>query len=193
MSSPAYGPRFDAACAYAIDAFRHTYRKQTTIPYITHLFAVAATVGEYGGDEDQIIAALLHDVLEDVEGSSAEDLEARFGSRVSKYVVALTDTTLTPKPPWRARKEAYLAHLRHEPAELKLISAADKLHNCRSVARDHNAIGEAIFDRFTAPKHETLWYFRAVCDSLGDGWDHPILDELRAAVHALHEISAEKN
>ena len=106
-----YSNRFDDAAALAIDAFRHIKRKATGVPYVTHLMQVCVTVGEYGGDEDQMIAALLHDYLEDVEGSSADELEARFGRRVREMVLALSDTVVRPKPPWRERKEKYLVLL----------------------------------------------------------------------------------
>jgi (p)ppGpp synthase/HD superfamily hydrolase len=190
MTSPAYSQRLDEAMRLAMEGFRHVYRKTTTIPYLTHLMWVSATVGEHGGDEDQMIAALLHDYLEDVEGSSAAALEQQFGPRVARMVVSLSDTVVRPKPPWRGRKEAHLAHLRVEPLEVKLISAADKLHNCRSIVRDHRAIGDAIFARFSVPQSETLWYFRAVVDALGERWAHPLLDELRDEVERLHGLSA---
>jgi (p)ppGpp synthase/HD superfamily hydrolase len=184
----AYSPRFDEAVAYAIDSFRTKYRKATRVPYVTHLLAVCALVGEHGGDEDQMIAAILHDTLEDVDGSSAEELERRFGKRVAHLVVALSDTVVRPKPPWKERKQKYLAHLRHEPVDIKLISCADKLHNCRSVIRDHKVVGDDVFERFSAPKHETLWYFREVAAALGEGWTHPLLDELRSAVAELQAL-----
>jgi (p)ppGpp synthase/HD superfamily hydrolase len=185
----AYSSKLDEAAAFAAEKFRDKFRKQTTIPYLTHLWAVAALVGEHGGDEDQIIAALLHDVLEDCPDVKEADLRLRFGDRVTRYVVALSDTVSHPKPPWRERKEAYLLHLANESADLKLISCADKLHNCRSILRDHRAIGDVIFSRFNAPKHETLWYFRALADALGHGWEHLILVELREAVHDLHAVA----
>jgi (p)ppGpp synthase/HD superfamily hydrolase len=189
MAKQAYSRRFDDAMNLAVEAFRDKFRKQTQIPYITHLIAVCATVGEHGGDEDQLIAALLHDYLEDIPGATASELQDRFGERVAAYVIALSDTTVHPKPPWKQRKVSYLAHLRDEAPDLKLISAADKLHNCRSVIRDHNVMGEKIFDRFSVPKEETLWYFRAVLEALETNWRHPILDELRDAVNDLHRVS----
>lgn len=182
---PAYSRRFDEAVALALDAFRHEVRKGTHVPYMTHLLAVTALVGEHGGDEDQLIAAVLHDWLEDIEGSSVEVLTERFGPRVAGLVVALTDATERPKPAWRERKERYLAHLAIEPADVKLISAADKLHNCRSIRRDHLAMGDAIYDRFTGRKEGTLWYYRAVVEALAVGWSSPLLDELRREVEAL--------
>ena len=189
MAREAYSRRFDDALALATDAFRRKSRKETTIPYETHLLAVCALVGEHGGDEDQMIAAILHDYLEDIEGTTAAELEGRFGERVANLVVALSDATSRPKPPWRPRKEAYLAALRHEPHDVKLISAADKWHNCRSIIRDHRVMGDRIFERFSVEKEQTLWYFRAVIDALAEGWNHAILDELRAAVAELHEHS----
>jgi (p)ppGpp synthase/HD superfamily hydrolase len=183
-----YSHRFDEAVALAVSSFRGKVRKTTTIPYVTHLFSVCALVGEHGGDEDQMIAAILHDYLEDVVGATEEELVTKFGDRVARLVVALSDTVAHPKPPWKLRKETYLAHLRYEPAEVKLISAADKLHNCNSILRDHRHIGDVVFDRFTASKADTLWYFHEVHRSLGHEWHHPLLDELGVSVRHLHTL-----
>jgi len=189
----AYSERLDRALALAADAFRGTFRKSTNIPYLTHLLSVFASVGEHGGDEDQMIAAILHDYLEDIPGSTAEELQAAFGERVARLVAALSDTTVFPKPPWKERKLNYLAHLRDEPEEVKLISAADKLHNCRSILRDYYRQGDSVFLRFTASKTETLWYYRAVTEALANGWSHPILSELEEAVRDLHAAVDGKN
>lgn len=181
-----YSTRLDAAVALALDSFRTRVRKGTGIPYVTHLFAVMVTVGEYGGDEDQLIAAVLHDWLEDIPGASVEHLETSFGPRVAAMVRALSDSVEHPKPPWRERKEGYLAALRAEPAELKLISAADKLHNCASIRRDLALVGEALWGRFTGGREGTLWYYEAVTAALGAGWDHPLLRRLQDEVQLLH-------
>lgn len=183
-----YSPRFDDAAAMAIDAFRHIKRKATGVPYITHLMQVCVTVGEFGGDEDQMIAALLHDYLEDIEGSSVEELEARFGANVAGMVLELSDTVVRPKPPWRERKERYLTLLRKKSDAVRLISAADKLHNCRSIVRDHKTIGDAVFLRFAGKKSGTLWYYDAVVQVLADGWESPLLDELKVAVEELQAL-----
>lgn len=187
----AYSPRFDEAVSLAVDTFRGTFRKGTTSPYITHLFAVAAIVGENGGDEDQLIAAILHDYLEDIEGADADALEAKFGPRVRRFVEALTDATTHPKPEWRPRKEKYVAHLVAESADVKLISAADKLHNCRAIRADFASMGPTIFDRFTGKRDGTLWYYRAVTEALQTGWAHPLAAELAAEVRALHADAGE--
>jgi GTP pyrophosphokinase len=146
-------------------------------------------VAEHGGDEDQIVAALLHDYLEDIPGASASEIEARFGARVRRMVEALSDATTQPKPPWEERKKSYLAKLRGEPHDVKLISAADKLHNAQSVRRDFLVVGEAVFGRFTASRDQTLWYYRSVVEALGEGWSHPLLDRLRDEVDALLDVT----
>ena len=191
MSAPCYTERLDQALALAAEAFRHKRRKSTEIPYLAHLLQVMVTVAEHGGDEDQLIAAVLHDYLEDIEGSSAEDLAGRFGPRVAGMVAALSDTAVRPKPPWGPRKLQYLAHLRAAPAEVKLISAADKLHNARSIHRDLHAVGTDVFDRFSASRARTLWYYREVVRSLASGWSHPLVDELEGVVHAVHQAAGE--
>ncbi len=187
MATPtsAYGPRFDEAVALAVTDFRARYRKNTTVPYITHLFAVTALVGEYGGDEDQLIAAVLHDWLEDVPGAHPHLLEVRFGARVRKLVEDLSDSVGEPKPPWRARKEGYVAALRNKPAELKLISAADKLHNCQTIRRDHKAVGEAIWARFSGRREGTIWYYQAVAEAIAHDWPHPLAERLADEVAGL--------
>lgn len=187
-----YSERLDRAVALATKSFRTHYRKGSGVPYLTHLFQVMVTVGEHGGDEDQMIAALLHDYLEDVRGATGEELEERFGPRVRRLVEQLSDTTEHPKPPWRERKEAYLQALRDEPEELKLISAADKLHNARSILRDLRTIGDELWERFTGKKEGSLWYYGAVVDALGDGWEHPILEELRETVEAVRASAEEE-
>lgn len=187
--SPCYSERVDDALAFVAEAFRKKLRKGTGTPYLAHLLAVSALVAEHGGDEDQIVAALLHDTLEDIDGVTADDIERRFGSRVAELVVGLSDTTTRPKPPWQERKQRYLAHLRGEAPTLKLVSAADKLHNARSLVRDYLQVGDSLWDRFTASKEQTLWYYQEVLGALVDGWEHPILGELELTVRELLDIA----
>lgn len=197
--SPAYTARFDRAVALALEAFRHSTRKGGEVPYVTHLFAVTALVGEHGGDEDQLIAAMLHDYLEDIEGASYAAIEADFGERVARMVAALSDTDVRPKPPWHARKVGYLQHLGAMDPAIKLISAADKFHNTRATRLDVVRGGLFAFDRFNADilaafnskAAGTLWYHRAVCEALGEGWEHPMLDLLRDEVRGLFVAAGE--
>ena len=184
--SDRYSKRLDDAIALATDAFRGVVRKSTEIPYLSHLLQVLVYVAENGGDEDQMIAAVLHDYLEDIEGSSEAALAEQFGARVARLVVGLSDSTTHPKPPWEERKRTYIAHLVDEPAELKLISCADKLHNARSIHRDYRVVGDEIWERFKPTREQTLWYYREVVRALGKGWSSPLLDELFAEVRGLH-------
>jgi (p)ppGpp synthase/HD superfamily hydrolase len=181
----AYTARFDEAMALALASFRGVYRKGTRTPYITHLLSVCALVGEHGGDEDQLCAAVLHDWLEDIPDADEAWLAAVFGERVAWLVRSLSDSVGPVKAAWRGRKEAYLAALAGEPADVKLISAADKLHNCRTLRLDVLQHGPETLERFSGKRDGTLWYYRAVVDALGQGWSHPLLALLREEVDAL--------
>lgn len=184
-SSPCYGRALDEALAYVADAFRYKTRKGTDIPYLTHLLAVMALVGEHGGSEEQMIAALLHDTLEDIEGITRDDLELRFGRPVADMVEALSDTTEHPKPDWRTRKERYLTRLAQEGPWVKLVSAADKFHNVQCLRRDLDRYGEAVWARFNAGREDQVWYYRSVVEALGHGWEDPLLDALKQEVDGL--------
>jgi (p)ppGpp synthase/HD superfamily hydrolase len=186
---PLYSERLDEALRFAAEQFRFRVRKGSGVPYVTHLLQVCCTVGEYGGDEEQMIAAVLHDYLEDVHGATEAELVSNFGARVARLVSALSDSTTQPKPAWAERKQRYVAQLRVEPAELKLISAADKLHNATCIVRDQRLMGDQVFERFTADKDQTLWYYRAVVDALSDGWEHVLLRELDAQVDQMHRLA----
>ena len=155
------GERFDQALLLASELHRTQTRKQSAVPYVSHVLAVAALAIEHGADEDQAIAALLHDAVEDQGGmATASLIRERFGARVVDLVLALTDAVVTPKPPWRARKERYLAHLAQAPAEVLLLSACDKIHNARTIVADHAVVGSSLWQRFTGGRDGTLWYYR---------------------------------
>ncbi|MEW6745157.1 MAG: HD domain-containing protein [Planctomycetota bacterium] len=183
----AYGERFEEALQLAARLHRLQVRKSTGIPYITHLLAVAAMVGEEGGTEDEVIAALLHDAVEDQGGrATLEVIRERFGETVAAIVHASSDAEVTPKPPWRQRKEAYLAHLAEASPSVRLISCADKLHNARSILADLDELGESLWSRFNGGKEGTLWYYRAVVETLRThGAPRRLLRELEAAVEQM--------
>ncbi len=156
--------RFDAALEMASDLHRHQKRKATEIPYLAHLLAAAAIVLENGGDEDQAIAALLHDAPEDQGGRPiVEVIRARFGDRVAGIVEDCTDTFEDPKPEWLPRKVSYLKHLDHQASEDSLlVSAADKLHNLRAIRDDFAHQGDQLWGRFSGRPGQQLWYFQTL-------------------------------
>ena len=157
------GPRFADALQLAHELHAGQTRKASDIPYVSHVLAVAATVLEYGGTENAAIAALLHDAVEDCGGTvTAELIRQRFGDHVAALVLGCSDTTETPKPPWRERKTRYLEHLVEAPAEVLLISAADKLHNLNSLLREERRHGNELWSFFRAGKEGTLWYFESL-------------------------------
>src|SRR5215831_1570449 len=164
--------RFDRALLYAAHVHGGQVRKGTSTPYVAHLLAVAATVLEYGGDEDLAIAALLHDSVEDQGGEARlNDVRNRFGERVARIVEAcsdsLADTAIGErKAHWQERKEAYIAHLLRADEDILRVSLADKVHNARAILRDLRKpeIGETIWTRFSQPREKTLWYYRSLAN-----------------------------
>jgi GTP pyrophosphokinase len=184
------GPRFLRAFLFASEMHAGQGRKASTVPYIAHLMGVASLVLEAGGDEDLAIAALLHDVVEDCGGAPMmKEVRRRFGKRAAKIVEGCTDTDIDPKPPWRARKENYLRHLRRADPDTRLVSAADKLHNVRSTLTDYREAGESIWARFNGGRDGTLWYYRALLDELRQRKPNRIMRELELAVTDL-ELAA---
>ena len=184
------GPRFLRAFQFAAEKHAGQTRKASSIPYIAHLMGVASVVLEFGGDEDLAIAALLHDVVEDCGGAPMlKEVRRKFGSRVAKIVDGCTDSATEPKPLWRLRKEAYIRHLRSADAETRLVSAADKLNNVRSILSDHREVGESIWDRFNGGREGTLWYYRALLEEFLRGEPSRLIRELELAVREL-EASA---
>lgn len=155
--------RFEQALIYASITHAGQVRKGSSVPYFSHLLAVASLVLEYGGDEDEAIAALLHDTVEDAGGAPRlADVRQRFGERVADIVLGCTDTDATPKPPWRARKEAYIEHLEHVSASARLVSCCDKLHNARSIVSDLRSCGAEVWHKFAGKRDGTIWYYVAL-------------------------------
>ena len=185
-----YGPRFDDALVYASQLHREQIRKGSGVPYVTHLLAVAAIVGEHGGSEDEVIAALLHDAVEDQGGQPRlEEIRARYGEDVAAIVWGCTDADTVPKPPWRERKEAYVAHLAEATPSIRLVSSADKLHNARSILLDLRTLGPALWDRFTGGRDGTLWYYRALADAFLRLSPGPLADELARTVGEIERLA----
>jgi (p)ppGpp synthase/HD superfamily hydrolase len=185
----ALSPRFREALDWAADLHRTQVRKGTTIPYVSHLLAVASLVLEHGGDEDAAIAALLHDAAEDQGGEpTLREIRRRFGDEVAAIVEHCTDTMEAKKPKWKSRKEAYIASLREKPSPSRLVSAADKLHNARAVLADYRRLGEALWTRFSGER-ETLWYYRALADEFSAGGPADLAAELDRTVRELERLA----
>lgn len=191
--------RFDEALVFAARIHRKQRRKGGDLPYAGHLLGVASIVLEEGGDEDQAIAALLHDAVEDQGGlPRLEEVRQRFGNRVEAIVEGCSDSFTEDKPPWRERKELYLSHLGTASRDVLLVSIADKLFNARSVLMDHHRVGEEVWERFRVGRDSQLWYYRALADTflqLGDKvpvllareLDRVVTEIERAADQATHQ------
>jgi (p)ppGpp synthase/HD superfamily hydrolase len=186
----------------AVDYARHIHierRKGTDIPYMAHLLGVAALVmGEAGQvdfpvTEDMVIAALLHDAAEDHGGSlRLRDIEHNFGLNVARMVEGLSDSLAEDsanKQPWLERKQAYVHRLRQEPADVRLISAADKLYNARAILEDYRKIGPKVWDRFKRGRHEQIWYFDELLAIFKLSAANRIVEELERVVNELRHIT----
>jgi (p)ppGpp synthase/HD superfamily hydrolase len=188
------GPRFDEAFRFAAEKHATQTRKRTNVPYISHLMSVAALVLEAGGGENEAIAALLHDVVEDCGGKPVlEEVRRRFGGRVAKIVEGCTDAYTIPKPPWKQRKVDYLEGLRQADADVRLVSAADKLHNVRTILADYRQEGDSVWERFSGRREGTLWYYRAVLDVLRKGTPNRLVNELQLVVTELETLATKRS
>jgi (p)ppGpp synthase/HD superfamily hydrolase len=199
------GTKFDEALSLAMDLHREQTRKETPVPYMAHLMAVAGIVLEANAYheldhiEDVAIGALLHDAIED-QGHQIdlERIREMFGDTVHRIVLECSDAIIREegeeKPPWRERKEAYLMAIAKKSQETLLVSCADKLHNARSILFDFDRIGDRIWDRFTASKEETIWYYTELARAFEDTWpDNPLLPDFKALVYRLQQAAAGKH
>jgi (p)ppGpp synthase/HD superfamily hydrolase len=187
--NPILGERFDVALAMASALHRRQERKGTRIPYVSHLMAVTAIVLEHGGGEDEAIAALLHDAVEDQGGSATlQTIRERFGDGVAGLVEELSDTDGDSKAgaaDWRARKERYLRHLETASDSARLVSAADKLHNLRALVADLQREGEGVWGRFNAGREDIVWYYREIVGCVRRGGPQSLAAPLGEALRDL--------
>lgn len=203
--SPKLTSRFEEALTYAARAHWDHIRKVTPrendggaapsdpakeIPYVAHLLGVTSLVLEHGGGEDEAIAALLHDAIEDAGGTARrDDIRARFGDEITRLVEACSDSDGENKAPWRERKERYLAHLAATTdPKVRLVSGCDKLHNARAVLSDYEKIGEVLWERFNGKRPGTLWYYRALADEFARGGPEGVGNAIGRAVSELEEL-----
>jgi len=184
------GRRFDDALGHALRLHRKQARKGKNVPYAAHLLGTAGTVLDFGGDEAQAIAALLHDAAEDHGGRKRlEKIRKRFGGAVAVMVEDCTDTFERRKPDWKPRKQAYIASLPVKDARSLLVSAADKLDNARAIVSDLRKDGPATLDRFHG-KRDTVWYFQELVKSFKKLKVGAIAEELEAAVKEMTALAA---
>ena len=182
--------RYEEALALACELHRRQWRKGAGTPYVAHLLAVSSLVLEQGGGEDEAIAALLHDAVEDQGGKDTlERIRGRFGDGVAEIVAACSDSDTVPKPPWRERKERYLAHLATASPRARLVSVADKMHNARSVLADYRVMGEQLWERFQGGREGSLWYYRALVGAFRSAGGGPLVDELDRLVAQIEELA----
>jgi (p)ppGpp synthase/HD superfamily hydrolase len=183
-------PKFTEALVYATEVHGGQLRKKTQIPYIGHLLGVTAIAMEYGANETEAIAALLHDAVEDCGGAARQrDINDKFGEAVGEIVAGCTDSDETPKPPWRERKEKYIAHLATASASTRLVSAADKLHNTRAVLHNLREDGSEVWTRFKGGRAGTLWYYRSLVTAFRQHGRSALIDELDRVVTELEQLA----
>jgi (p)ppGpp synthase/HD superfamily hydrolase len=192
LRPPKLGPSLQRAFRYAAEKHAGQTRKQTAVPYLSHLMAVASLVLEAGGDEEMAVAALLHDVVEDCGGMPRlREIRKRFGERVARIVEGCTDSFGEPKAEWMQRKKDYLSEVTHADIDTRLVSAADKLHNVRTILADYRQDGEAIWSRFSGKKDGTLWYYRALSNEYRRS-PNRVTRELEIAVAELERAVSKK-
>ena len=183
--------KLSPALALAIEAHQNQIRKSTQIPYISHPLAVASIALEFGASEDQAIAALLHDSIEDGGRKYEEVILAQFGQYVHDLVQGCTDGTpdkTGKKAPWLERKTAYLEHLQKASDDILLVSCSDKLHNARAIVADLINEGPSVFERFSSTPEQTLWYYRQLANVFTNRKTPPA-KALESAVSQMEALS----
>jgi (p)ppGpp synthase/HD superfamily hydrolase len=187
---PVLTDRFQAALAFAAQIHEGHARKRSQVPYLSHLLSVAALVLEDGGGEDEAIAALLHDAIEDQgDRTDLADIRRRFGDSVAMIVEACSDTDERPKPPWRGRKEAFIDRMRAAPPDVLRVACADKLHNARSTLADLRLEGARAWEKFGAGRDEQLWYYGSLSELFSERMPGPLSSELARTVAEIRNAA----
>ena len=191
---------FENALAYAARLHAGQMRKGSDTPYISHLLAVTAITLDHGATENEAIAALLHDAVEDQGGQETlEEIRRQFGNQVAEIIAACSDTDELPKPPWRERKEAFVERLRTEPYSVRLVVAADKLHNVNDALRNYRILGDDLWRHFKGGRDGTLWYYQAVIGALTEAAApeeqqlNAIIEEINHTLSLLEQAMAERS
>ena len=182
-------PRFESALVYACQLHGNQTRKISGVPYVSHLLSVAALVLEDGGDENQAIAALLHDAIEDQGGKpTALAIRQQFGDSVADLVEACTESDTIPKPPWLERKQHYIETFRHAPEHIRRVMLADKLHNARCNLTEWHRYGEQAWSFFSTGKEGLVWFYRSIVSASREIGHSFLADELERVVEKLEQL-----
>jgi (p)ppGpp synthase/HD superfamily hydrolase len=192
IEKPVLTNRFVEALGYAAELHLLQRRKGKGQPYVGHLLGVAAIVIQHGGGEDEVIAALLHDAVEDQGGlPRLDEIREKFGERVARIVDGCTDSyeVSGEKREWGERKRAYVEKVAHELEDVRLVSAADKLANAREILSDYRVEGDAVFQRFSGRKTGTLWYYRTLVNVFRKAGSNSLIDELDRVVTELEQLA----
>ena len=181
--------RFEQALVYATRLHAAQIRKATGVPYITHLLSVTALVLEDGGNEDEAIAALLHDAVEDQGGKATRaEIYRLFGEQVVAIVDGCTEFDSLPKPPWRERKQRYLEQLHQGSSSVRRVALADKLHNARSLLSDYRQQGDEIWSMFGAGKEGMLWFYHSLLWVYRSTGSNPLVEELARVIGEVEQL-----
>ncbi|MGO9114984.1 MAG: HD domain-containing protein [Thermoguttaceae bacterium] len=185
-------PRFTSALAYAAELHQEQERKVSGTPYVAHLLRVAGIVLEYGGNEDEAIGGLLHDAVEDQGGMPVlDEILRRFGETVAETVLGCSDAHARPKPPWQQRKQAHVDHVRAASPAVRIVVAADKLDNARSLLREYRIRGESLWNFFHGGRDGTLWYYDAMLAALKGAGVTPLVEELERTLAEIRRVADE--
>lgn len=185
---------FEEALVYAYRLHSKQARKGSDVPYFAHLLGVTALVLEEGGDEEEAIAALLHDAVEDQGGlETLEEIRKRFGERVADMVADLSDAFTSPKPDWETRKVNYIRHLKNASPSVRRVALADKLYNAWSILSSHYKVGDEIWKRFNGGKEGTLWYYREVLKVFKETGSDFMTEEIEKLIQRIERLEENEN
>jgi (p)ppGpp synthase/HD superfamily hydrolase len=179
-------PQFEAALVYATQLHAQQRRKVTHTPYIAHLLSVTALVLEDGGSEEEAIAALLHDAVEDQGGATTRaEIHRRFGSNVTAIIDGCTEPEQIPSMTWKEHKQLYLEQLRHGSPQVRRVALADKLHNARTLLINWRLAGESIWSEFRGGKENVLWLHEALLELFHQKSNSWMVEELEQVIKEL--------
>jgi (p)ppGpp synthase/HD superfamily hydrolase len=190
----ALSDRFHQALSYAYELHKDQYRRDKETPYLSHLMGVSALTLQYGGTEDEAIAALLHDAVEDQGGKKTlEAIRLQFGDHVAHIVRSCSDHETKPKPPWQQRKEEYLEHMAETDEASLLVTCCDKLYNANDCLRTYRKIGTGLWDLFSVPREQTRWYYGEIARVFRERRNEfsrltPLIDEVIRTVEELLKL-----